>query len=211
MAHVIANAPKPEARDFVIPPLCDQTINRALCNPKWMRMHFLEFMCKRYKWQRGAELGVLVGRTISHVLAKCPLVYMIGVDAWESQPDNKGPEGWEHYNHDAHYLQTQRKCNPYVGRYELIKAYTHEAAKQVPDESLDFIFIDADHSYEGCKRDIIDWSPKLKRTGWLLGHDINWPGVRKAVDELVPGYEIGPNVVWFRPLNPVPCWQNRLK
>lgn len=64
------------------------------------------------------------------------------------------------------------------------------AARLYLDESLDFIFIDADHSYESVKEDIVAWYPKLKPGGVLSGHDYrsnHFPGVSLAVDEFFGG------------------------
>jgi hypothetical protein len=58
-----------------------------------------------------------------------------------------------------------------------------EAAKLYPDESIDFIFIDANHSYEFVKADIAAWYPKLKKGAYIGGHDYNWETVKRAVDE----------------------------
>jgi hypothetical protein len=56
---------------------------------------------------------------------------------------------------------------------------------QIPDESLDAVFIDADHSYEAVSKDIPFWFKKLRKGGWLLGDDYAscHPGTAKAVDE----------------------------
>jgi predicted O-methyltransferase YrrM len=65
---------------------------------------------------------------------------------------------------------------------------SHNAVANYKDESLDFVFIDGDHSYEGVKTDIIDWWPKVKPNGILSGDDYNYPGipgVKRAVDELL--------------------------
>jgi Methyltransferase domain len=76
-----------------------------------------------------------------------------------------------------------------------------EAAAYVPDGSLDFVFIDADHSYEGCKADIQAWLPKLKPSGFISGHDYDntdFPcfGVKQAVDEIFGPPETGANFTW---------------
>lgn len=57
--------------------------------------------------------------------------------------------------------------------------------QQIPDESLDAVFIDADHSYDAVSKDLPFWWKKLKKGGWLLGDDYNsgHPGTTKAVDE----------------------------
>ena len=60
-----------------------------------------------------------------------------------------------------------------------------DAAKLYENNSLDFVFIDADHSYESVREDIDAWLPKIKKGGIISGHDYSehWPGVVKAVDE----------------------------
>tara|TARA_R110000868_G_scaffold140124_2_gene355437 strand:+ start:1125 stop:1706 length:582 start_codon:yes stop_codon:yes gene_type:complete len=62
-----------------------------------------------------------------------------------------------------------------------IKLSTREAYKLFADASLDFVFIDADHSYEGVLEDIQLWHPKVKTGGVLAGHDYDWTGVKQAV------------------------------
>lgn len=192
--------------DFVCPPLVPQTISERIADPRWLRFNFIEFCVKQNKWKRGAELGLWEGRTIHHLLSTCSGLSMVGVDLWQAQPGNVGPEGYEGWDHGEHERRCRSRCASFGSNATIIKDWTHEAAKHVDNASLDFVFIDADHSEKGCRRDIEAWLPKIKPTGWIMGHDINWPGVRVAVDDLVPGYEIGPNVVWFRPVNPGSDW-----
>ncbi len=54
---------------------------------------------------------------------------------------------------------------------EIFKMPSVEAASKLPDESVDLIFIDGDHSREGCSVDIKSWWPKLKLGGVMMGHD----------------------------------------
>lgn len=63
------------------------------------------------------------------------------------------------------------------------------AAAEYQDRSVDFIFIDGDHTYEGCKRDIIAWLPKMKPNSIFSGHDYAWTeDIQKAVyDVFGPG------------------------
>ena len=62
-------------------------------------------------------------------------------------------------------------------------------AEDYQDNSIDFVFIDGDHSYEGCKKDILAWKSKIKENGVLAGHDYAWhEPVRRAVaDVFGPG------------------------
>jgi predicted O-methyltransferase YrrM len=65
---------------------------------------------------------------------------------------------------------------------------------------LDLVFIDANHSYDYVKKDIIKYTPKLKENGLLTGHDIDYPGVNRAVNEMIKQYDVGPNYVWIKSL-----------
>jgi predicted O-methyltransferase YrrM len=53
---------------------------------------------------------------------------------------------------------------------EYIKAFSYDAAPRF-NRAVDMIFIDADHSYEGVKRDWLDWTPKLNVGGIVAMHD----------------------------------------
>ena len=55
-----------------------------------------------------------------------------------------------------------------------------------PDKAYDFVYIDAQHTYEALMRDIGNYLPKIKRGGWIGGHDYSnsFTGVIKAVDEI---------------------------
>jgi len=54
---------------------------------------------------------------------------------------------------------------------EKIKNYSHLSVNDFDDESVDIVYIDGDHTFEGCKRDIECWLPKIKKSGFLSGHD----------------------------------------
>jgi hypothetical protein len=82
--------------------------------------------------------------------------------------------------------QITKHLDQYKNRYTwLRKNSTSVTSDEIPDESLDAIFIDADHSYEAVKNDLNFWWNKLKKGGHLLGDDYNscHPGTTKAVDE----------------------------
>jgi predicted O-methyltransferase YrrM len=75
-----------------------------------------------------------------------------------------------------------------------------DAAANLPlPGGADFIFIDADHSYEAVKADIAAWSKRLAPGGLIAGHDYDahWPGVMRAVDEAYPGRQRGAGSIWY--------------
>lgn len=166
--------------------------------PNWLREHWLAHMVNKHGWQTGAELGVWRGRTFLHLLNTCPQLSLIGVDLWMPQPDNEGPETWEDWPHEQNEKMVRIHAKKFGERGTLYKSTTSDAVDLVEDNSLDFIFVDADHSSEAVRNDIIQWTPKVKDSGWIFGHDINWPTVKEIADDLLPGYVIGPDNAWGR-------------
>lgn len=72
------------------------------------------------------------------------------------------------------------------------------AARHVEDQSVDMVFIDADHTYDAVVRDINAWLPKVRPGGILAGHDywVRDPGVVKAVNEAFRYVALFDGLVW---------------
>lgn len=70
--------------------------------------------------------------------------------------------------------------------------------KSVHGGEIDVIFIDGDHTYEGCKADIDAWFPLMSADGVMLFHDADEtsPGVVKAVEEFAENNKL---TVWYSP------------
>jgi len=160
------------------------------------RWQVIEQLLKTKNPLLGAEIGVKEGRFIAHMLQNYPNLKMYAVDPWESQPE--GNETYKEWNFNNIYKEYQQKVKPYADRCTELKMYSEKAADLVEDNSLDFVFIDAQHDYDSVKRDISLWQPKVKTGGILSGHDYNpkFPGVVKAVNELFTP-ETGANDVWY--------------
>ncbi len=66
-----------------------------------------------------------------------------------------------------------------------LRGYSKEIANQFIDQ-IDLLFIDGDHSYDGCLTDIQAWSPHLVRGATIIFHDYSWAdGVRRAIEEMI--------------------------
>lgn len=73
-------------------------------------------------------------------------------------------------------------------------------------EKYDLVFLDGDHSYEAVKADIQAWGPLIEEGGILCGHDwdehgVSWPGVHKAVVELLGWPSFRKHIWAFRKVN----------
>lgn len=62
-----------------------------------------------------------------------------------------------------------------------LKSTSIEASKNFDDASLDFVYLDGSHTYEDVLSDITHWIPKIKKNGFIGGHDIGWQSVNSAV------------------------------
>jgi len=160
---------------------------------------------------RGAEIGVFAGDLSSRLLARSDL-HLAMVDSWLG-----GGLAYDAHSDDFHASLTQEQQNAYMAktmevtnfakaRRTVMMMDSRDAAEHIPDNALDFVFIDADHSYEGCRRDIHAWYPKLKDGALLSGHDYDHPefpswGVKRAVDEFAKSHglaiDLGENMTWF--------------
>jgi len=157
------------------------------------RQLVLEQMAKRYGWKTGAEVGVWYGRTFFHLLETIPGLTLYGVDIWKAT-------GFAHHkDQSANRQAVFSRLDEFDGRARILELPSIEAAQTFENGALDFVFIDADHSYEAVKQDISAWLPKVRPGGYVTGHDIDMPEVRQAVDELLPGYreDYINDCVWF--------------
>lgn len=81
---------------------------------------------------------------------------------------------------------------------EMIKGNSIEVAKRFEDNSLDFVYIDAGHSFEEVKADYEAWYPKVRSGGVVAGHDYcdHTFGVKKFMDSLGIKFELTTDDFW---------------
>ena len=105
----------------------------------------------------GVEVGVLEG---DHAVMLCrnnPDLKLYGVDVWDSK------------RHMQAYKKAIRETSPHD--VVLLKEDSLAAVRRFENNSLDFVYIDADHRFDWVMRDIIEWYKKVKKGGILAGHD----------------------------------------
>lgn len=168
---------------------------------KIFRWNYVHDLILKHGWKKGAELGVSDGKFTSFLVKHVPDLHMISVDLWESQPGNDlnpGGESYETWDHNKSYREFMEKINTRKDRVTVYRMTTTEASKLVEDESLDFVFIDACHSFDCVVEDIHNWEPKVRKGGMVIGHDWPWPSVNKAVKSIYTENKIhiGPNKCW---------------
>ena len=76
-----------------------------------------------------------------------------------------------------------RRLKPY--NCELIKKTSLDAVRDIPYESVDFVYIDGSHEFDYVMCDIIEWGKRVRKGGIISGHDyynFRRSGVVEAVD-----------------------------
>lgn len=149
-------------------------------------------------WKRGAEIGVLKGKTLFALLGNCPGLSMIGVDQWRTLPlrPSENAETYVDFDMESLAALVAATAENFGARCTIIREDSVAAALAVEDGSLDFVFIDGDHTADGVARDIRAWAPKVKPAGMVLGHDISWTTVRATVNRICPGWQGYGEEVW---------------
>jgi len=126
----------------------------------------LDRLIKRHGFTRGAELGVQRGELLAGLLRENPALSMVAVDLWADHPALD--ERHDHEGNHARFLDNVRGLESRVTVHRML---LRDAAERVEDESLDFVFIDAAHTYEAVSEDIRTWISKVTRSGIVSGYD----------------------------------------
>lgn len=79
-----------------------------------------------------------------------------------------------------------------------IRATSEEAAKFYEDKSLEFVYLDDDHTRSGFIKSINAWFPKVKKGGVFAGHDYEYAAIREELEKFFPNkdYEVRPCSSW---------------
>lgn len=126
------------------------------------RNDFAKFLHDDMGFRVGAEIGVDKGE-YGKVLCGAGLeVY--GIDPWENYFQYKREGGYKS-NMDV-ALKRLKNSN-----YHIIKKYSMDALADFKDKSLDFVYIDANHTLPYVCQDIFGWERKVRNGGIISGHD----------------------------------------
>jgi hypothetical protein len=156
----------------------------------------LPFLMASLGFTEGAEIGVWRGEFSQSFCQANSALHLTGVDAWTPYPDYtsyRRPDKFHTAEADARQRLASFNCT-------LLKGFSLDVARTIPDASLDFVYIDANHTFDACIQDLIVWSAKVKPGGIVSGHDYFAPkrtwGFRviEAVNAYTLAHDIDP---WF--------------
>lgn len=139
----------------------------------------------------GCELGVSFGINLIYTLDNVEEIAKVyAVDPYMTYDDRVA--GGEIVSaetiervHDCFLVNSQ----PYQDKIQLIRKTSDQAHVDIPDNFLDYIFIDGDHNYAQTFRDLKNYYPKVREGGIFAGHDVHLRDVTQALTEFI--LEIG--------------------
>lgn len=142
----------------------------------------------------GAEIGVMKGKFSAHLCAANPGLRLYCVDPWLAYPDIPDQSLLDRYYQEALARLAQYDC-------VFVRKFSLDAVDDFEPESLDFVYIDGNHTFEYVVNDVIAWSKVVRSGGIVAGHDYRWlprrcpSHVVEAVSAYAYAYGIRP---WFR-------------
>lgn len=139
------------------------------------RQGLLQLVGNKFPNGKGAEIGTFKGEFSKEIMKVYEgTLYMI--DVWRPLGDEY-LDSSNHALHSTAYSEAMENIKGHEDKAIMVRASSEVAAEMFADKSLDFVYIDANHAYDFVKQDIALWYPKVKKGGYVMGHDylkIDW-------------------------------------
>jgi predicted O-methyltransferase YrrM len=172
---------------------------RALAIQGWMKppeLAFLQELAAAVPENgRVVEIGSWKGRStvaICSALEAVPGARITAVDTFEGDSSTASVVGEIDTSGLYDAFRENTREFPFL---DVVRGQSLAAAATFADGSIDWLFVDADHTYESVRADIAGWAPKVRPGGLFSGHDFGaWPGVTQAVLEAFGDVEHVANV-----------------
>lgn len=146
---------------------------RALCADAPSRLQMWNDFLAAIQVESMAEIGVYRGQFAAHVLAECKSIqryYMI--DPWRHLDDWNKPANTDDARFATFLEETEAATEFAADKRVILRGTTAEVIDQIEDGSLDFAYIDGDHTLRGITIDLINAYPKVRAGGWIGGDDL---------------------------------------
>lgn len=146
---------------------------------------------KELGYKVGAEIGVDRGLYSEEISQLNPGVKLYCIDPWKLY--RKYPDFKDQHKLNVNYNGTKKRLAPY--NCEIIKKSSMGAIKDFAPDSLDFVYIDGNHTYDYVWEDLNGWTKIVKKGCLISGHDYRsrrqeLVGVRQAVDQYMQEHNI---------------------
>lgn len=130
----------------------------------------------------GIEIGTCRGESAYHILQNCPNVKKLyTIDPYLEFEDWVGtiPQATLDKNREI----ATENLKKFGSRVEMIHKKSSDAMDKFLPHSVDFLFVDGDHSKDGTRDDLVNYFKFVKPGGIIMGHDHNLLTVREGISE----------------------------
>lgn len=175
-------------------------------DPTTIRTQFFNGLLQKFEGKPiyGCEVGVGGGLFAKMLLESNPNLFMLEIAYFPHLEKGAKTTQKRIQSNKQSKEQFIGVMNQFKQRMSVIWKQSHKAVSDVPDGLLDFVFIDANHSYPHVRQDIKLWYPKVRKGGLVSGHDYNtdrpkrFSGVIKAVKQYFgDDFKVGADYVWY--------------
>lgn len=158
------------------------------------------------------EVGVFRGSFAKEIICMTEPKELILIDPWVyNQPVKQHwmflP--WGGIHSQADFDKEYQKVIDHFGalsNVKIIRGYSHDVVSSIPDNHVDWVYVDGAHDFDSVVEDVRDWYGKVKVGGWICGDDLDWCPeagcpVQKAINtmqDIIYDWHQDGNQWWFR-------------
>jgi hypothetical protein len=167
-------------------PALDEGALRAIAEASTSRLELWTRFVTAAGAREVAEIGVYRGRFAERLLGSCPQIEMYYmVDPWRrlrrwNKPANKRDAAFSRI-----YDEAMGRTRKWAGKRIVLRGTTRRVAPRIIDGTLDFAYVDGDHTLRGITIDLVMLYPKVRNGGWIGGDDFK-PSIWQHADEYEP-------------------------
>jgi predicted O-methyltransferase YrrM len=166
--------------------------NKKNCN--WFSQYgVVSHLLKKINAKQMIEIGVAYGYHCEYILQKNETINYLGIDPYKGEYDPNDcfaedvkklfEKTTQQESLDLLYNVVVNKMASYNERFKLIRDNVENVDNQIEDDSVDLIYIDGDHTYNGVLKDLnFSWKKINKQHGVLCGDDYTWETVKMACE-----------------------------
>lgn len=165
--------------------------------------NLLKEILKKFDHGCFVEIGVYGGSSLFYIKDKFPQIKIYGIDPHDkiqifngqkiNQIDQKNVE-----LRIKNLENLRTNIEESIKKHNLDIKYINDTSWNVynifPNKSIDVLFVDGDHSYEGVKKDLELFYPKMNPKGVIIMDDYNWLPIKKAANEFVKKHNLAHKV-----------------
>ncbi|MCB1076642.1 MAG: class I SAM-dependent methyltransferase [Verrucomicrobiae bacterium] len=119
-----------------------------------------------------AEVGVWKGQFAEQLLKECPAIERyVMIDPWRHLENWEKPYNVTDVAFESVFDEAMGRTEFAAGKREVLRQTTREAAGELAEGSLDFVYVDGDHTLRGITIDLVSMFSKVKPGGFLGGDD----------------------------------------